>query len=75
MQGTFLIAILLLGPLLIAVIVLAGKNGRKAAQVDALKAILKKQMQEQARANKIMDNVRTMPSDDVRKRLHDISSK
>ena len=64
----------LLGSLLV-VIVLAGKNGRKAAQLEALKATLKKQAQEQARANKIMDNVRTMPHDDVRKRLHGIANK
>ena len=64
----------LLGSLLV-VIVLAGKNGRKAAQLEALKATLKKQAQEQARANKIMDNVRTMPHDDARKRLHGIANK
>lgn len=73
MPGSFLI-IVLLGTLLI-VIVLAGKNGHKAAQLEALKATLNKQMQEQTRANKIMDNVRNMPYDDVRKRLQDISHK
>ena len=73
MSGSILI-IVLLGSLLV-VIVLAGKNGRKTAQLEALKATLKKQAQEQARANKIMDNVRTMPHDNVRKRLHDIANK
>ena len=73
MSGSILI-IVLLGSLLV-VIVLAGKNGHKAAQLETLKATLKKQAQEQARANKIMDNVRTMPHDNVRKRLQDISHK
>lgn len=54
---------------------LASKNGSKAAQLEALKAELKKQAEEQTRANKIMDSVRNMPSNDVRKRLQDISSK
>lgn len=54
---------------------LASKNGSKAAQLEALKAELKKQAEEQAHANKIMDSVRNMPSDDVRKRLQDISGK
>jgi hypothetical protein len=54
---------------------LASKNGSKAAQLEALKAELKKQAEEQKRANKIMDSVRNMPSNDVRKRLQDIPSK
>lgn len=59
----------------IGTLLLASKNGSKAAQLEALKAELKKQAEEQAHANKIIDSVRTMPSDDVRKRLQDISGK
>lgn len=54
-------------------LLLASKNGSKAAQLEALKAELKKQAEEQAHVNKIMDNVRNMPNDDVRDRLRTIS--
>lgn len=54
---------------------LASKNGSKAAQIEALKAELRKQAKEQARENKIIDSVRNMSSDDVRKRLQNISGK
>lgn len=70
-----LLAILGGGSLLGIALWLASKNGSKAAQLEALKAELKKQAEEQTRANKIMDNVRNMPNNDVRKRLQDISSK
>ena len=56
-------------------IMLASKNGSKAAQLEALKAELKKQAEEQARAQKITDNVNSLGDDDVRKRLQDISNK
>lgn len=59
------------GLLLGAVFVLARKNGSKAAQLEALKAEVK----ERQRANKIMDNVRNMSADDVRRRLQNLSDK
>lgn len=54
---------------------LASKNGSKAAQLESLKAEIKKQAQEQARVQKILNNVANLPADDVRKRLQDISGK
>ena len=71
----YFICIFALGSLFTLVVTLASKNGSKAAQLEALKAELRKQAEEQARANKVIDSVRAMPSDDVRKRLQDISSK
>lgn len=70
--------IILIGGFILAFVgalLLASKNGSKAAQLEALKAELKKQAEEQAHVNKIMDNVRNMPNDDVRDRLRTISSK
>lgn len=54
---------------------LAGKNGSKAAQLEALKAEIKKQAEEQARAQRIIDNVNSLSADDARKRLHDVANK
>ncbi len=56
-------------------IYLASKNGSKAAQLAALKAEIKKQAEEQRRANKIMDNVRSFDEHTVRQRLHQIANK
>ena len=56
-------------------LLLASKNGSKAAQLEALKAQIKKQMEEQARANKITDSVRNMDEHTVRSRLHEIANK
>lgn len=57
------------------VVLLASKEGSKSAQLEALKAEIKKQAQERARAEKILNDVSNMSSDDVRKRLQDVSSK
>lgn len=54
---------------------LSSKNGSKAAQLEALKAELKKQAEEQKRANKIMDSVRNMDEHTCRQRLHEIANK
>lgn len=54
---------------------LARKNGSKAAQLAALKEELKRQIKEQERAKKIMDNVYHLTADDARKRLHDVANK
>ncbi len=56
-------------------IYLASKNGSKAAQLAALKAEIKKQAEEQARASKIMDNVRSFDEHTVRQRLHQIANR
>lgn len=71
----YFIGIFALGSLLTLVVTLSSKNGSKAAQLEALKAELRKRAEEEARANKIIDSVRNMPSDDVRKRLQNISGK
>lgn len=61
--------------LLVSALWLAGKNGSKAAQLEALKAEIKKQAEEQNRANKIKDNVYSLSDDECRKRLHDLANK
>lgn len=72
---TYLIAILAFGSLLSVAIVMASKNGSKAAQLEALKAELRKQAEEQARASKIMDNVRSFDEHTCRQRLHNVANK
>ena len=71
----YILGIFGLGALLSAVVLLASKNGSKAAQLEALKAELRKQAEEQARAQRITDNVYALSADDARKRLHDVASK
>lgn len=56
-------------------IVLASKHGSKSAQLEALKAEIKKKAEEQRRANEAVDRVRNMSDDDVRNRLQNINSK
>lgn len=63
------------GGLLAVCLWLASKNGSKAAQLEALKAEIKKQMEEQARAQKIRDCVSAMDEHTVRNRLHEIANK
>lgn len=72
----FYLCIILCGMgLFSAVIYLASKNGSKAAQLEALKAELKKQAEEQARASKIMDNVGSFDEHTCRQRLHNVANK
>lgn len=71
----YFLAIFGLGSLLTCIVFLASKNGSKAAQLEALKAELRKQAEEQARANRITDNVSNLSADDARKRLHDVANK
>lgn len=54
---------------------LASKNGSKAAQLEALKAEIKKNAEEQKRAQKITDTVYAMSADDARRRLCEFQSK
>ena len=65
----------LLGLLVLAVVLLAGKNGRKTAQLEALKAELKKQTEEQKRVQKITSSVCNMDDAVVRQRLRDVARK
>lgn len=71
----YLIVILAFGSLLSVAIVMASKNGSKAAQLEALKAEIRKQAKEQERANKIINNVRNMDEHTCRQRLHQIANK
>lgn len=61
--------------LLGAVLWMACKEGSKAAKLEALKAEIKKQAQEQARAQKIFSSVEQLHAADVRRRLRNLSSK
>ena len=63
------------GSLLAVCLWLAGKNGSKAAQLQALKIELNKQAEEQARAQKITNRVYALSDDDARRRLHDVANK
>ena len=56
-------------------LVLASKNGSKAAQLEAIKAELKKIAKEQEKANEISENVASLSADDARNRLHDVANK
>ena len=63
------------GLMLWAVVALAKTSGKKAAQLDALKAETEQAAKEQERANKIIDRVDRMSVDDVRERLRRLSDK
>lgn len=69
------VGILCGGGLLGVALWLASKNGSKAAQLEALKMELKKQAEEQQRAQKITQGVYAMSAADVRKRLHNVANK
>lgn len=55
--------------MLALVAVMASKNGSKAAQLENLKAELRKRAEEQARAQRIADNVRRKSTHGVRSKL------
>ncbi len=75
MYGLYGIA-LLLGGIGISVLVwLASKNGRNAQRLEMLKAELKKQAEEQKRAQQITHHVYALSVDDARRRLHDLANK
>ena len=61
--------------LLVTALWLAGKNGSKAAQLEALKAELKKQAEEQARAHRITEKVFSLTEEQAREKLHSIANK
>lgn len=69
--------IILIGGFIVAFVgalLLASKNGSKAAQLEALKAELKKQAEEQARAKQTTDSVYSMDADTARKRLQEVAN-
>lgn len=53
----------------------ARKEGSKAAQLEAIKAELRKQAREQERAKEINNSVAYMDEHTVRQRLHEIANK
>lgn len=55
--------------MLALVAVMASKNGSKAAQLENLKAELRKRAEEQARAQRITDSVRRKSTHSVRSKL------
>lgn len=68
MTHTIILVIGFLG-MLALVAVMASKNGSKAAQLENLKAELRKRAEEQARAQRITDNVRRESTHSVRSKL------
>lgn len=54
---------------------LSRKEGSKAAQLEALKAELKKQAEEQVRANRITDRVSSLSNEEARRKLNEIANK
>lgn len=69
------IAAILGGSGLLAIaLLLASKNGSKSAQLEVLKQELKKQADDQRRANEIMDSVSNMDEHAVRNKLHQIAN-
>lgn len=61
--------------LFVFTIYLATKYGSKQAQLENIKAEIRRQAQEQARANEIIDNVRSFDEHTIRQRLHKIANK
>lgn len=70
----YILGIFGLGALLSVVILLASKNGSKSAKLEALKAEIRKQAEEQARANRINNFANGLSGDDARKLLHDVAN-
>lgn len=70
-----LIAILCGGGLFSLALVLASKNGSKAAQLEALKAELKKQAEAQAREARINNSIAGMSDERITGLLHEIATK
>lgn len=72
----FQIGLIIAFVLLLALVVyMSSKSGSKAAQVEALKAELKKRAEEQERAKRIINNAYSLSADDARRMLHDVANK
>ena len=74
MYSIYFIIILFFWVVLSAVIILASKNGSKAAQLEALKAEIKKEREAQERANRINNFTANLSADDARRMLHDVAN-
>lgn len=75
MMWQYLLVIIAFGGLMNVVVYLASKNGSKSAQLEALKAEIRKDAEEQRRANEANDRVRNMSDASVRNRLSNLQSK
>lgn len=69
-MGIYIIVLLAFGLALLWAV----KIGSKTAQLEALKAEIKRQTKEQERAEKIRHSVFTMDEHTVRRRLHKIAN-
>jgi len=74
MWGYF-IAIIVCGSVIGTALILASRNGSKQAQLEALKAELRKQAEEQAREARINNSICNMSDSAVRERLSNLSGK
>ena len=74
-MATQLLAIVIFGSLFGAALLFASKHSSKAAQLDALKAELRKLAEEEKRAEKVKNTVYSMSADDARRRLCELQSK
>lgn len=70
----YFLAIFGLGSLLTCIVFLASKNGSKAAQLEALKAELRKIAEEEARAKRINNFANGLSGDDARRLLQDVAN-
>ena len=70
----YIFAIVAFGGVFATALFLASKHASKEAQLQNLKAELKKQAEEQARAQRIIDNVSALSADDARRRLHEVAN-
>ena len=57
------------------VIVLARREGKKSAKLEALKAEAKRNAEEQRREQQVTNAVYALSDDDARRRLHEVSNK
>jgi cell division protein FtsB len=69
------LAIFGFGLLLTVIVALASKNGSKAAQLEALKAEIRKQAYEKEKLRKISKDVSNFDEYTIRQRLHEVSNK
>ena len=70
----YLTMIVAFGSVFAFALILASKNGSKAAQLEAIKGELKKIAREQEKANEISNNVSSLTADDARRRLHEVAN-
>lgn len=60
--------------LIVLVIWLARREGKKSAKLEALKAEAKRNAEEQRKAQEVVNSVANLSVDDARRRLHSIAT-